>query len=246
MKKKLIVALFWMMLPPVVKAQVTSNPSTILIDIAHKPKFWNNPVKMGPSDEQLERVYYMTGEITKSAKNAGAKISFLADEITETRLQGIDLLFIHIPSSSYSKEEARVVENFVNEGGSLFVVMDVDYWSTLSQTNINRIIDPFDISFGENSADTLSGGYTVKSPITNDPLKITYHGGRIVNGGTPFCYNNQSTENPFGTYKEVKNGGRIIVMGDGMVSLFMTEWNEVKDYQCQDFMSAAFKWLLKK
>jgi hypothetical protein len=44
---------------------------------------------------------------------------------------------------------------------------------------------------------------------------------------------------------QVKNGGRIIVMGDGMVSLYMTGWEGVQDYQCQEFMQAAFRWLLK-
>jgi hypothetical protein len=43
----------------------------------------------------------------------------------------------------------------------------------------------------------------------------------------------------------VKNGGKIIVMGDGMVSLYMTSWQGVQDYQCQAFMQAAFRWLLK-
>jgi hypothetical protein len=44
---------------------------------------------------------------------------------------------------------------------------------------------------------------------------------------------------------EVKNGGRIVVMGDGMVSLYMTSWEGVQDYQCQEFMQDVFRWLLK-
>ena len=41
------------------------------------------------------------------------------------------------------------------------------------------------------------------------------------------------------------NGGRIIVMGDGMVSLYMTSREGVQDYQCQELMQATFRWLLK-
>ena len=55
---------------------------------------------------------------------------------------------------------------------------------------------------------------------------------RTVKGGTPFGFNDRSDANPFGVFKEVENGERIIVMGDGMVSLYMTSWEGVQDYQC--------------
>ena len=29
-------------------------------------------------------------------------------------------------------------------------------------------------------------------------------------------------------------------MGDGMVSLYMTSWEGVQDYQCQEFMQLCF------
>jgi hypothetical protein len=81
--------------------------------------------------------------------------------------------------------------------------------------------------------------------LTRQNLKISYHGARTVTGGTPFCFNDRSDTNPFGTFLQVKNGGRIVVMGDGMVSLYMTSWEGVIDYQCQEFMQDAFQWLLK-
>ena len=67
----------------------------------------------------------------------------------------------------------------------------------------------------------------------------------LVRGGTPFCFNNQSEEYPFGIYRALENGGKMVVMGDAMTSLYMTEWNGVKDYQCQAFMQDVFKWLLE-
>jgi hypothetical protein len=60
-----------------------------------------------------------------------------------------------------------------------------------------------------------------------------------------FAFNDRSDAHPFGTFLEVKNGGKIIVMGDGMVSLYMTSWEGVQDYQCQEFMQSVFRWLLK-
>jgi hypothetical protein len=118
-------------------------------------------------------------------------------------------------------------------------------WSTLDQTNVNDLIRPFGIQFGGESPDSQAGGHTNAGPITDRRLKISYHGARTVSGGTPFSFNDRSDANPFGTFKQVENGGKIIVMGDGMVSLYMTSWEGVQDYQCQEFMQAAFRWLLK-
>lgn len=75
-------------------------------------------------------------------------------------------------------------------------------------------------------------------------MKITYAEGRIVKGGTPFCFNTQTEEYPFGVYKELEHGGKMIIMGGGMVSLYMTSWKGVNDYQCGEFMNDVFKWLL--
>lgn len=124
--------------------------------------------------------------------------------------------------------------------------MDQDMWSTLEQTNVNDLIRPFGVQYGAESPDPLAGGHTKAGLITEQRLKISYHGARTVTGGTPFCFNDRSDAYPFGTFTEVKNGGKIVVMGDGMVSLYMTSWEGVQDYQCQEFMQAVFRWLLKR
>jgi len=227
-------------------AQTSSPRYRILIDISHKQRFWNDPVMMaGMDNNQIDRVRYMTDQITKNAVSLNAEIGYLKEEIKPDNLVKCDLLFIHIPSTKYTPGEIKAITQYLQNGGSLFLVMDVDYWSTLEQTNINDIIEPFGIQYGGQSPDTLTGGYTKAGILTDKPLKITYAEGRIVKGGTPFCFNTQSEEYPFGTFKKLKNGGKIIIMGDGMVSLYMTSWNGVKDYQCSEFMNDVFKWLLK-
>jgi hypothetical protein len=66
-----------------------------------------------------------------------------------------------------------------------------------------------------------------------------------VEGGKPFAYSNASDENPFGVYAETAGGGKIVAMGEGMVSLYMTSWQEVNNYQCAEFMGDVIGWLLK-
>jgi predicted RNA-binding protein with PUA-like domain len=42
----------------------------------------------------------------------------------------------------------------------------------------------------------------------------------------------------------VAGGGKIIAMGDGMPSLYMTSWEGVNNYQCATFMHDVIAWLL--
>ena len=224
----------------------TSAKSRICMDVAHQQKFWNDPADMAGKDpKQIERVKYMTGELTKTATAVNASLFYLKKEITPKDLEGCDLLFIHIPSSKYTPGEVSTISRFITGGGSLFLVMDQDMWSTLEQTNVNDLIRPFGIQFGGESPDSQAGGHTKAGVITDKRLKISYHGARTVTGGTPFGFNDRSDDYPFGAFKEVENGGKVVVMGDGMVSLYMTSWEGVQDYQCQEFMQAVFRWLLK-
>jgi hypothetical protein len=218
----------------------------ICMDVAHQQKFWHDPADMAGTDvKMIERVKYMTAELTKTASAANASLSYLKKEITPKDLEPCDLLFIHIPSAKYTPGEVSAISKRIAGGGSLFLVLDQNMWSTLEQTNVNDLIRPFDIQFGDESPDALAGGHTKAGLLTEKALKISYHGARTVTGGTPFCFNDRSDANPFGTFKEVGNGGKIVVMGDGMVSLYMTSWEGVQDYQCQEFMQDVFRWLLK-
>ncbi len=228
-------------------AQSGGSKQRILVDISHGQKFWNDPADMSGKDSALvTRIKYMTGELTKNAASLNAEVGYQKTDITPDALAKCDLLFIHIPSAKYSAGEVEAIRQYLQKGGSLFLVMEVDYWATLAQVNVNDIVSPFGIVFKSDNPDTQSsGGYTKASKITDKRFSIPYHGARIVEGGTPFAFSKNTEAHPFGVYKEVNNGGKIIAMGDGMVSLYMTSWEGVTDYQCSQFMHDAFAWLLK-
>ena len=221
----------------------TAANNRICIDVAHQQRFWGDPADM--DEKRVERVKYMTAEMLKTAATVDASISYLKKEVNPKDLEGCDLLFIHIPSAKYTPGEVSAISKYILKGGSLFLVMDQDSWSTLEQTSVNDLISPFGMQFGAESPDSQPGGHTNAGLITDKRLKISYHGARTVTGGTPFAFNDRSDAHPFGAFLEVKNGGKIIVMGDGMVSLYMTSWEGVQDYQCQEFMQAVFRWLVK-
>ncbi|MEM9672187.1 MAG: hypothetical protein AAF992_06305 [Bacteroidota bacterium] len=231
-------------IPCVVWAQADANKLSIYVDIAHGQRFWNNPANMVKgAEEDAARAQYLTNQLSETASSLDASTDYLKSEISADVLANCDLLFIHSPSAQYSDDEVAAIEQYVQQGGSLFLVLDVDYWSTLEQTNVNDIIEPFDIQFSEDSSDTLSGGYATPSVVVSEKIDVIYHGGRLLEGGTPFCFNKQSDE-VFGTYQVTESGGKIIVMGDGMASLYMTEWRGV-NYPSQEFMSEVIGWLLQ-
>jgi hypothetical protein len=228
-------------------AQTATTANTrICLDVAHKQRFWGDPADM--DEKRVARVKYMTGELLKTVAAVGAdgNLTYLKTEITPPGLKGCNLLFIHIPSAPYTRGEVGAISKYVANGGALFLVMDQDMWSTLEQTNVNDIIRPFGVQFGGESPDAQPGGHTNAGLITDKRLKISYHGARTVTGGTPFSFNDRSDTHPFGVFKEVEKAGRIVVMGDGMVSLYMTSWEGVQDYQCQEFMQDVFRWLLTR
>lgn len=93
--------------------------------------------------------------------------------------------------------------------------------------------------------DETSGGHSISSKVTTQKYSIPSHGARLVEGGTPFTYSNASDTNPIGVFAEVKGGGKVVAMGEGMSSLYMNAWQDVTNYQCAAFMNDVVGWLLK-
>ena len=122
----------------------TAAKSRICMDVAHQQKFWDDPAAMAGKDARvIERVKYMTGELVKTATAVDASLSYLKKEVGPGDLDGCDLLFIHIPSAPYAPGEVSAISKYITSGGSVFLVMDQDMWSTLEQTKTNDVIRPF-------------------------------------------------------------------------------------------------------
>lgn len=218
----------------------------ILVDVGHGQKFYSDPADNISTDlVPTDRLTYMTGELAKNGAAHEATIGYVKAPITKEALSKSDMLFIHTPSSSYSADECAAIRQFVEKGGALFIVMEVDYWSTLAQANVNDIVKPFNIAFGSDNPDESSGGHSTVGKVTKQQYKIPSHGARLVEGGTPFAYSNASNTVPIGVFTETKGGGKVVAMGEGMSALYMNSWQEVNDYQCAAFMGDVVGWLLK-
>ncbi|HMG88531.1 MAG TPA: hypothetical protein VK589_00675 [Chryseolinea sp.] len=226
--------------------ELSAQQKKILVDVGHGQKFYSDPAdKISTDLVPTDRLQYMTGELSKNGATHKAVLGYVKSPITPSALSKSDMLFIHTPSAKYSSEECAAIQQFVEKGGALFIVMEVDYWSTLAQANVNDIVKPFGITFTSDSPDQSSGGHSIISKITKQKYSIPSHGARLVEGGTPFAFSNASDTNPIGVYTETKGAGKVIAMGEGMASLYMNSWQDVTDYQCAPFMEEVVGWLLK-
>jgi hypothetical protein len=106
-------------------------------------KFRNDPAGMASgAANDLGRVKYMTDQFVKTASSVDAELCYLKSDIQQKDLSDSNLFYIHIPSSQYTPSETITKTQYLNKGGSLFLVMDEDYWSTLQNANVNDIIGP--------------------------------------------------------------------------------------------------------
>lgn len=176
--KLLIITFFAFALTAQTHAQAPAK-HRILVDIAHGQGFWGDP-KNEKDPNKIERVKYLNNELSKTCTLVNAEFTYQKDEIKPSDLKTCDLLFIPGPSKGFSPDEVKAITKYISGGGSLLIIMDEDYWATLEQVNVNDIIQPFNLHYGSNSPDTLSGGYTKAGVVTPKPLKVTVHGARTV------------------------------------------------------------------
>jgi hypothetical protein len=69
-----------------------------------------------------------------------------------------------------------------------------------------------------------TGAVAKAGEINRADRQVPYDGGREIVGGTPFAFQLDSDgkpAQPYGAYKKLDNGGRIIVLTEGMASLFL-------------------------
>ena len=111
----LLAVLFGLTAPLSAHAQgAAAARNRICLDVAHQPRFWGDPADMpGMDAPRIERVKYMTGELSKTAAAVNASLSYLKKAITPDGLKGCDLVFIHIPSAKYTGAEASAPQNVV-------------------------------------------------------------------------------------------------------------------------------------
>lgn len=160
------------------------------------------------------------------AKQAGLSIALApGGPITPDDLQGVTVLCLRAPSRAFAPEEKEAVVTFVQEGGSLLLVLDEEKRQSLTKTGVNDLIRPFGMSLTPDTPYLHNCGALAKAgEVNRADRELPFSGGRAVEGGTAFAWQLDKDGNlgkPFAAFKELGQGGRIVVMGEGMASLLL-------------------------
>ena len=159
------------------------------------------------------------------ARKLDLKIQTSTKPIDSKTLAGVRILYLRAPSIEFSPTESEAIVAFVKGGGSLLLVLDEERRQSLEKTRVNTIITPFGLKLTPDTEYLHNcGGIAKAGEINKADRELPYSGGRAVEGGTPFAFQlnkEGKPAQPFGAYKQLNNGARIVVLGEGMASLFL-------------------------
>lgn len=159
------------------------------------------------------------------ATKLGVEIISHQTPITAQGLKGYRLLMLRAPSQEITADEAKAIIDFVKQGGSLLLIQDEERRQKLEITKANEVLAPFGLRLtGDTPYRHNTGGLAKKGTINAADREIPYSGGRAVEGGTPFAWQldaDGKPAQPFAAYTVVGTRGRVVVMGEGMASIFL-------------------------
>lgn len=166
-----------------------------------------------------------TPELSALAGRLGIDLSTSTDAITPAALAGVRVLYLRAPSTTITPDERAAIVAFVRQGGSLLLVMDEQSRQDIAVVAANELIEPFGLTLTPDTPYVHNVGAIGKAgEIHAADREVPYSGGRAIEGGTPFGFQldtNGKPAQPFAASTKVAGGGRVIVMGEGMASIFM-------------------------
>ena len=195
------------------------------------------------------------------AKKLGLEMQISDRPLNAEALKGVRLLYLRAPSQEYAPAETQAIVDFVKGGGSLLLVLDEERRQSLEKTGVNKLIMPFGLRLTPDTEYLHNcGGIAKAGDINQADRELPFSGGRSVEGGTAFAFQldkEGKPAQPFGAYKRLDNGARIVALGEGMASLFLGDPNGVRltgvpndptrtTYWGKDsaiFMEELMKWL---
>ena len=158
-------------------------------------------------------------------RRLGYTLDLVRDAATTESLRGSQLVYFRAPNETFTESEKAAIVAYVNKGGSLLLVLDEEKRQSLAKTGVNDILAPFGMKLSGDTPRIVNTGAIAKAgEINRADRQVPYDGGREIFGGTPFAFQldrNGNPAQPYAAYKKLDNGARIVVMAEGMASLFL-------------------------
>ncbi len=195
-------------------------------------------------------------------RRLGYTLDLVRDAATTESLRGSQLVYFRAPNGTFTESEKAAIVAHVNSGGSLLLVLDEEKRQSLAKTGVNDILAPFGMKLSGDTPRIVNTGAIAKAgEINRADRQVPYDGGREIFGGTAFAFQldrNGNPAQPYAAYKKLDNGARIVVMAEGMASLFLGSPDGVRLHEdpvnpgntkwwgkdSQVFMEEVLAWLL--
>jgi hypothetical protein len=163
--------------------------------------------------------------MTALAQRLGIDLVEGTTAITPAALAGVRVLYLRAPSTPLAPEERAAIVAFVRAGGSLLLVMDENTRQDIAVVGANDLIEPFGLRLtGDTPYIHNTGAIAKAGAIHKADREVPYSGGRAVEGGDVFAYQldkEGKPAQPFAASTSLPNGARIVVLAEGMASLFL-------------------------
>lgn len=159
------------------------------------------------------------------ATKLGVQIVSANAPITVDALKGCRVLLLRVPVQEVTTVESAAIVDFVRNGGSLLLAFDEERRAPLATTRVNEVIAPFGMRLtGDTEYLHNNGAIVKKGAIAAADRELPFSGGRAVEGGTPFGWQLNKDGQPgqvFAASVTLSKGGKVIVLSDAMVTLFL-------------------------
>lgn len=143
--------------------------------------------------------------------------------INKSVLQKSNVLILFSPTKVFGSGEKEAIIKYLKRGGSLLLIFDEERRTPLS-VGVNEIIIPFGLELTENTAAPHNcGAFAEKNEVCSAKRELPYSGGRSIKGGNIISKVNYDGSYVHCTYVNLKGGGKIMVMSDGMAGLLLGE-----------------------
>lgn len=181
------------------------NTRTLLFDTSH-----------GQNGRNAE----VFGTLLHADRNATIKVN--AGELNDQALKGTAALILFSPTRSVSEVEKKAVVDYLKSGGSLLLIFDEERRTPLQAVGVNDIIVPFGLTLTADAPVPHNcGAIAMKGDVCKDKRELPYSGGRSIQGGTVISKVHDDGNYVHSAFKKLPQGGKIIVMSDGMAGLLM-------------------------
>jgi hypothetical protein len=171
-------------------------------------------------------------------------------ELTQEALSNYEILVLMFPAIDYTGAEIAAVQNFVQQGGNLFLVGTayLEYFRlnsplAISNKHLNGIANLFNVTFNDDAVSRmLSSENILEHPVTTNVSSMVYKDGCTINAGNNVTTIIQYESSTLAAAAEV-DSTRLVFFGTVFPLNWLVDERLAKPTDNYQFLLNTFNWL---